>query len=154
MIIVSIICFLLGLIGTLIPFLPGPILVWGGVFLYGWAEGFVNIGPSHLLGQGVLLGLIFLVDWVSSFIGVKKAGGSKYSLWGAVFGLIMGLFFLGPLGIIVGPPLGAFLIEFISRGDLEKALRISLGSLLGFLGGTVVKLIIELVMIVWFFMVI
>ncbi len=146
--------FVLGLLGTLLPFLPGPFLIWLGVFVFGWAEGFVTVDVTHLVGQGILVGIVFAVDWVSSFIGVKRAGGSRASLAGAALGLPIGLVILGPLGFIIGPLAGAFLVEFFSRGDLGKALRISIGSLLGFLGGTLFKLIVGIVMIIWFFLVI
>ena len=152
--IITIILFILGLLGTLLPFLPGPLLIWLGVFIFAWADGFVTVDITHLVGQGILVGIVFAVDWVSSFIGVKRAGGSRAALIGAAAGLPVGLIILGPLGIIIGPLAGAFLIEFISRGDLEKAFRVSIGSLIGFLGGTFFKVVVGVVMIVWFFLVI
>ncbi len=151
---ITIILFILGLLGTLLPFLPGPLLIWLGVFIFGWADGFVSVDLTHLVGQGILVGIVFAVDWMSSFIGVKRAGGSRAALFGAAAGLPVGLIILGPLGIIIGPLAGAFLVEFISRRNLEKALRVSIGSLVGFLGGTFFKLVVGVVMIVWFFLVI
>jgi len=154
MLIITIILFLVGLAGTLLPFLPGPFLVWLGVFIYGWAEGFEVVDGAHILGQLTIMIVVFTVDWLSSFLGVKRAGGSRSALLGAALGLLVGLFILGPLGIIIGPLAGAFLVEFFSRGDIDAALRVGIGSLLGFLGGTLFKLIAVLTMIIWFFRVI
>ncbi len=151
---VTIILFLLGLLGTLLPFLPGPVLIWLGVFVFGWGESFVSVDLNHLIGQGLLVGLVFIVDYISSFIGIKKAGGSRGALVGAFLGLPVGLVFLGPLGIIIGPLAGAFLVEIFSGKDFGKALRVSIGSLLGFLGGTFFKILVGVAMIVWFFLVI
>ncbi len=76
---------------------------------------------------------------------------SPYSAAGAVVGTILGIIFLGPLGIVIGPFAGAVIVEFFQKKDIKKSLQVGFGTLMGILGGTVLKIIMEIVMIVWFF---
>ncbi|NLO98205.1 MAG: DUF456 domain-containing protein, partial [Peptococcaceae bacterium] len=90
--------------------------------------------------------------YIASMLGTRRFGGSKKAGWGAVAGTIIGLIFLGPLGILIGPFLGAVLIELLQGKEIIKACRAGLGTLLGIFSGTVVKLVIEILMIVYFFL--
>jgi len=85
-------------------------------------------------------------------LGTKKLGGSKYGVWGSTIGIIVGLFF-GPVGIILGPALGAFIGELIYQKKADVAFKAALGSFIGFLAGTVLKFgvtIIILGMVIWY----
>lgn len=145
----AILLFLVGLAGIIIPALPGTPVIWLGMLLYGLLTGFSNLAPSFFIFQGLLALAAMAVDYAATALGSRHFGGSKASLWGAVAGLVVGLFFF-PIGLIVGPFLGAFLLELLARGQADQALRSGAGALLGFWGGVPLKLLLGLVMITWF----
>lgn len=150
--ILTIILFIAGLLGTILPVLPGAILIYGGMLLYGFMTRFATLDAYFFFLQTLVLVLIFMVDFVASAISTRHFGGSKPAAWGAVIGTILGLFFLGPLGIILGPFLGATTAEMLRGTELKQSLRVGFGSLIGILGGTVFKLGAEILMIIYFFM--
>lgn len=84
------------------------------------------------------------MDYMSGVVGVKLYDGSRASVWGSIAGGLLGLFALGPAGIIIGPFLGAVAGELISRCPLEQAVKVGLGTLLGFAGGATVKILLKL----------
>ena len=147
----TLILFALGFLGTVLPLLPGAALIWAGMFLYGILTGFAGLGLSFYLLQGLAVVLVWGIDYLSTALGTRYAGGSRAAVIGAALGLLLGLIFLGPAGIIFGPFLGALAGEMITGTSAEKALRSSLGALVGLFGGLVLKLIIQGVMIFWFF---
>lgn len=150
--ILSIILFAVGLLGTVLPVLPGAILIYGGMLLYGFMTHFSSLDANFFLMQALVLVLIFSVDFISSIVGTKSFGGSKNAVWGAIIGTMLGIVLFGPLGVIIGPFLGAVAAELLRREDLNKAIRIGFGTLVGFLGGTFLKICAEIIMIVYFFM--
>jgi len=152
--VLAIILFLAGLAGTVLPVLPGAPLILLGMVVYGLFTGFAQLTWGFFVWLAVAVALTFFIDYLAGVWGVRRYGGSRAALWGSVIGLLAGALLLGPAGIILGPFLGAFLGEFLVRKDFAQALRTGVGSLVGLLGGTVLKLVIELVMIVWFFLVI
>lgn len=149
--IIAVILFVLGFLGTILPALPGPILIWTGMLGYGYFVNFENLSFSFYLSQALAVGLIYVVDYLSVVLGAKKYGGSRYAGWGAAAGTLVGLITLGPLGVIVGPFAGAVLVELLMGRTAQKAVKVGIGTIIGFLGGTFVKLLMEIVMIIWFF---
>lgn len=149
--IIAIILFLAGLAGTILPVLPGAPLILIGMVVYGLFAGFEHLPLYFFIGQALAVVLTFVVDYLSNAWGVRRFGGSKAAVWGGGLGLLCGAFILPPAGIVLGPFLGAFLAELIASGKSAHALRVGMGSFLGFIGGTAVKLGIEIAMIVWFF---
>ena len=149
--VIAIIFFIFGLLGTLLPVLPGPLIIWAGMLVFGLFTGFEKLTTGFYLAQAVAVGLLFLIDYLAVAMGTKRYGGSRYSIFGAVIGLVVGLIVLGPIGIIVGPFLGAFLAELISGRPVNNAFITGFGTLLGFFGGTFLKILIEIIMIIWFF---
>ncbi|MEW6181916.1 MAG: DUF456 domain-containing protein [Bacillota bacterium] len=147
----AVILFLAGLAGTILPVLPGAPLILAGMVVYGLFAGFNHLPSYFFVGQALAVVLTFLVDYLSNAWGIKRFGGSKAAIWGGGLGLLCGAFILPPAGIVLGPFFGAFLAELIASGRSGRALRVGMGSLLGFIGGTAVKLGIEIAMIVWFF---
>src|SRR6185436_8484229 len=98
----SAVLVLLGLAGTVLPLLPGALLVFAGLFLAAWAEGFTRVGPWGL-GIIAALGLLsLLADFLASLLGARRAGASPQALFGATVGALVGLFF-GFAGLILGP---------------------------------------------------
>lgn len=150
--VIAIIFFLTGLIGTILPVLPGAILIFSGMLIYGFMTRFVTLNIYFFILQGLVLVIIFFVDYLASAAGTRRFGGSKQAAWGAVAGTIIGLIFIGPLGVVIGPFLGALAIELLRGTKINQAIRVGLGTLAGILGGTVFKLSAEILMIVYFFM--
>ncbi len=148
---------LLGLIGCLLPILPGPPLSFVGVLILHFTK-FADFSPRLLLLLGLFALIVQILDYIVPAWGTKKFGGSKYGTWGSIIGLIAGLFFLipiGPFGIITilgGPFLGAFIGEKLAGRDSNAALRAAFGSFIGFLTGTFMKLVCSSVITVYYVM--
>ena len=133
---------LVGFAGSILPIIPGPPIGWTGFLLLKWTD-YINQGAEgYESALWILLFFVVLVtvlDYVVPIIGTKKYGGSKRGVWGATIGVVVGLFF-GPLGIIIGPFLGAYIGE-VSTGKKDRdALRAAWGSFVGFLLGVGLKL--------------
>ncbi len=136
---------IVGLIGSVLPVLPGPPLGWLGLL---FLELTVAIPTNYwLLGITFVIAIgIFLLDYMMPAISTKKFGGSKAGAVGAVLGLIIGILAPIPFGILIGPFLGAFIGEIIfNKTKGPQALKSALGSFLGFLASTIMKLTISLV---------
>ena len=147
--IVAIIFFMIGLLGTLLPVLPGPLMIWLAMLIYGFIAGFDKLGLYFMLAQAALALLVMGVDYLFTALGSRYFGGSKAAFWGAAGGLLIGIFFF-PIGLIIGPFLGAALADLLFRRRTDQALRSGVGASLGFLSALPIKLLIEAVMIVWF----
>ena len=136
---------IVGLIGSVLPVLPGPPLGWLGLL---FLELTVAIPTNYwLLGITFVIAIgIFLLDYMMPAISTKKFGGSKAGAVGAVLGLIIGILAPIPFGILIGPFLGAFIGEIIfNKTKGPQALKSALGSFLGFLASTFIKFIVALV---------
>ena len=138
-----------GFVGTFFPVLPGTILIYTGFLLYGLITGFDSLGWPFYLGELVLVGFSYLVDFMASAYGVKFYGGSKASIWGALLGSLL-IFVIGPIGLFVGPLLGAVAGELIVGKEVRLACNAGIGTFAGLLGGTILKLVISCGMIGWF----
>lgn len=149
--ILAILLFILGIIGTFLPVLPGAALIWLGMLLYGFMTGFANLPLEFYVLQGLAVILVMVVDYGAAAWGTKRFGGTRKAALGAALGLLLGLVVLGPAGIIFGPFLGAFLGEIIGGMPAERAWRSSFGALIGLVGGLFLKVGIEAIMIIWFF---
>ena len=132
-------CFLIGgLIGCIIPTMPGPPLGYIALLLLQVTR-FANFSVKFLLITAIVTVIVTVVDYVFPIWGTKKWGGSRAGIIGSVIGLLAGLFFL-PAGIILGPFAGAVVGELIAGRNTHSALRSGFGSFIGFLFGTVMKL--------------
>lgn len=150
LILFSFILMAIGLIGVVLPFLPGVPIAWLGLFIYAWATGFQKISLTEILVFLVLAAIAILLDFVAPLLGAKKYQASKYSICGAVLGLVIGIIWFGFLGIIVGPLIGAFLGELITKREFKKGFKSALGILLGSIIGSLIKIIIVLIMMGFF----
>ena len=103
---------LLGIVGSFLPIIPGPMTSWIGLFTLSFVS-YVSISTSFLVISFSIALLIFLLDIFIPIIGAKKFGGGRGSTYGASLGLLVGILFLGPFGLLIGPFLGAFLGELI-----------------------------------------
>ncbi len=143
---IAVILIVVGVVGTVLPAMPGAVLVFAGILLAAWVDDFTRIGPWTLVLLGLITIASYAVDWVSSAIGVKRSGASGRAVAGASLGALFGLF-LGLPGLIIGPFAGAVLAELTVRRDLRGAGRAGLGAWIGFLVGTVAKLALVFAMI-------
>ena len=144
----GIVFMILGIIGCLVPVLPGPPLSYVGLILLHLTR-FGQFTPAVLITLGIVAVVVSVMDYLVPIWGTKRFGGSKYGTKGATIGLIIG-FFLGQLGIILGPLIGAFVGEMIFKDDLNYAFKAGFGSLLGFLTGIGLKLAASFVMTFYF----
>lgn len=149
--ILAVLFFIAGLAGSVLPVLPGAILIWLGMLFYGLLTKFTTLHALFFVGQGLAVATIYSIDYFAGVLGVKKLGGSGAAVYGSIAGTIIGLIFLGPAGLIFGPFIGAVAGELISNKPLDQAIRSGWGTLIGLLGGTIAKLIIEILMMIWFF---
>lgn len=137
---------LIGLVGTIVPALPGVPLMFAGMLFAAWVGGFDPIGTWTLVTLGLLTVLAIAADLLASILGAKRVGASPWALFGAAMGTIVGLFF-GILGILVGPFAGALAGELVAGGTLGRASKVGVGTWIGFLLGTVVKIGLACVML-------
>jgi len=139
---------ILGIIGCLVPILPGPPFSFIGLILLHISR-FGQFPIKVLVILGAITLAVTIMDYLVPIWGTKKLGGSKYGTRGATVGLVVGLFF-GPLGIIMGPFIGAVVGELIFRDDISYALKAGFGSLLGFMAGIGLKLAVSFVLTFYF----
>ena len=135
-----------GVAGTLLPVLPGAPLVFGGLLLAAWIDGFQRVGVPTLVLLGILTIATFAVDIVAASLGAKRVGASRAALTGAALGTVLGLG-LGIVGVLVGPFVGAVAGELYARRDVRQAGRVGVGTWLGLLFGTLLKLALVLAML-------
>jgi uncharacterized protein YqgC (DUF456 family) len=143
------ICIIVGILGSLLPVLPGPPISYAGLLLLHFTR-FAQFGTRFLLMFGVLTVVVAVLDYVVPVWGTKKFGGSRYGTWGAAIGVLIGIFF-GPPGIIIGPFLGAVLGEILYGKKSNEAFRAGFGSFIGFITGVIMKLILSVVIAFYFF---
>ena len=139
--VIAVILGVLGLIGCIIPVLPGPPLSWVGLLLI-YIGGQSGMTTGFLVIWFVIMAVVTVLDYLVPSWFTKKTGGSKAAARGTLVGLFVGLIFFPPLGMIIGSFLGALLAEVIVNGnELSKSIKPALGSFLGFLFSTGLKLI-------------
>jgi len=140
---------LAGLVGAVLPLLPGTPLVFAGALVYAIATGFAPVGAGRL----VLLALLAIAGWglehVAGALGARRAGGSRAAVVGALLGAVVGLAF-APLGLLLGPLAGAILGELVSGRDPAGSIRTGIGTALGVLGGVVAHFAFALTMVALF----
>jgi uncharacterized protein len=144
--VLAIALIVVGVIGTVLPVLPGAAIMFGGMLLAAWIDNFQRIGRITLTILGVLTVLVFVIDIVAGFFGAKRVGASRLALAGAVIGTIVGMFF-GIAGILIAPFLGAVVGELIDSAQIERAARVGFGTWLGMVVGAVAKLGVVLAML-------
>lgn len=145
----GIILMISGILGCVLPIIPGPPLSYIGLLLLHFTQGF-QFSARFLVVWGIITAVVYALDLIIPVWGTKRFGGSRRGIWGSMIGLILGLFFFPPFGIIAGPFVGAVLGELSSGQNTRAALKSGFGSFVGFLGGTILKLIAS-GMMTWYF---
>ena len=142
----AILLVLLGILGTLIPGLPGAVLVLAGLLWLAWLDGFDRLGASTIIPLVILTVAFHATDPLATAVGARRLGASRRAVIGAFVGTVVGLFF-GLPGVVLGPFVGAFVGQFTKRGLLGEAARVGVGTWLGILVGTAVKLALIFMMV-------
>jgi len=141
---------LLGIVGSFLPILPGPITGWFGLLLLHYTKAI----PMNWTFLGITLAIsiiIWILDYIIPAIGTKRFGGSKYGVYGTTIGLIIGLISPIPFGILIGAFFGALVGElYYDRNDTNRAIKASFGAFLGFLASATIKFSISTVYAVLF----
>lgn len=134
---------LLGIIGSFLPIIPGPITGWLGLLLLHLTTA-VPFSYTFLGITFIIAIIILILDYIIPALGTKKFGGSKAGAIGTTIGLIVGLISPVPFGFIIGAFLGALIGELTHKIDFARALKAAFGSFLGFLASTTLKIIVSL----------
>ncbi|WP_313374158.1 DUF456 domain-containing protein [Chishuiella sp.] len=143
------ILLILGIVGTILPILPGSLLSFIGLVVYKFSHD-CNYDWMTLFIAFFFVVIGFVFDYFLPIYMTKKTGGTKYGVWGSILGLIIG-FFLPPFGIIIGPLIGVFLAElFFTKANSISALKSALGSFLGFVLTTGYDIILSLIFVAIF----
>lgn len=142
--------FLLAYAGLILPVLPDYPLAIAGFAVYHFFIDNQELGWFFWIISVIIAIVLFLIDYFASSIAVKTQGGSKWGILAAFAGVVIFPFFLGPLGIVVGPFVMVVMIEYAQKKSLNEALEIGYSTLIGFLGGVFVKFLILTGMICWF----
>ena len=135
-----------GLAGSLLPLLPGTPLILAAALLHALVTDFSPIGIGRLLVLAGLTALAYGLEYVAGAVGVKRFGGSVWAVIGALAGAVVGLFF-GPLGLLVGPVVGAVGGELLKSGDPEHSLKAGFGALIGMVCGLLARFALAFTMV-------
>jgi hypothetical protein len=145
LLLISFLLMLVGILGSVLPVLPGPPISWVGLLLLYLTQA-VPMNYMILAITFIVALVIAILDYVIPAQGTKRFGGSKYGIWGTNIGLVIGLLAPIPLGFIIGPFVGAFVGELMNDAtDSKKALKAATGSFIGFLASTFMKFVVAIV---------
>lgn len=147
LIILSFIFVLVGIIGVVMPFLPGVPLAWLGILLFGLVTNFAAISLKNVVVFLILTIAVSALDFLIPLAGASKYKASKEGLWGAALGAILGMVAGGPFGFLLGFISGIILGEVYHGRESHDISRILYGTLMGFLFGGLLKLVLALVML-------
>jgi uncharacterized protein YqgC (DUF456 family) len=142
----AIVLIAIGLVGIVLPAVPGTMLIFSGLLLGAWADSFARVGVGTLAVLGLLAAASYGIDFVAAALGAKRLGASRRAMAGAALGTLLGLMF-GLPGLIVGPFLGALLGELTTNSDLMRASRMGVAAWVGFAIGMVAKVAVAFLMI-------
>lgn len=136
----------LGLVGTLLPALPGTAFVLGGIVVGAWIDDFTRVGWGALAVITVMAIAAWVLDYVAALLGARRAGASRQAVMGAAIGTVAGIF-MGLVGVLFLPLVGAAIGEWLARRDHQGAVRVGLATWLGLMVGLVAKVVLAFMMI-------
>lgn len=145
--IVVVALFAIGMIGAVFPILPGVVAIMAGLIVYCLFFGFDAFGGTYWAIQIALFVIIFASEYVITSIAVKRSGGSKGSVTGTNIGLILGPLLIPSFGVLLGPFIGSLIGEMPTSRELRHLLKVGFGSLIGFVLSTIIKIVLQLIMI-------
>jgi uncharacterized protein YqgC (DUF456 family) len=138
--------FVAGIVGSVLPWLPGPLFILAGAVLWAFATDFEPLGWGRLVILAALTGLSAVLSFVAGAVGARRYGASRWGIVGALVGGLVGVFF-GPLGLIFGCVIGAVAAELLRGARVGESVRSGVGALLGMVGGLLADLVVSLTMI-------
>jgi uncharacterized protein YqgC (DUF456 family) len=138
-----------GLVGAIVPTLPGIPLIFGGIWLIAGVDRYHHLGRWWLLGIAVVGAIGLTLDLLAGALGAKRVGASKQAVWGALVGTVIGLFF-GLPGLLVGPFVGAALGELAAGNSILRSTDVGISAWIGLIFGTIIKLVSSLMMVALF----
>lgn len=147
---ITILLFVLSFVGIVYPIIPSVVAIWGGYAIYHFLINSDELSLWFWISMALLSAVLIAADIIANSYFVKKYGGSKASERIAVISTIIGSFVFPPFGIILVPFLAVLVTEFIIHKDVLKAAKIGFATIIGFLGGSLAKIVIQLIMIIWF----
>jgi uncharacterized protein len=160
LLILGLICILLGILGSILPGLPGPPVSYLGLLLIHWTR-FASFPTGVLIIFAAIVAVVAVLDYLVPIWGTKTFGGSRAGVRGSTVGLIIGMILLpvfgivlgpfGLFGILGGPFIGAWIGEIYSGKESRLALRAAFGSFIGFLAGTLMKIVLSVVLAFFYF---
>lgn len=145
LILVAFFLLLAGIVGAFLPVLPGPPLSYAGMLFIHFTS-ITSFSANVLITFGIITLLITLADFLLPIWGTKFGKGTRHGMWGASIGLVIGIFFLPPFGVLIGPLAGAWLAEKVNGKENRDALRSAVGSFAGLLLGVVLKFTVSIAM--------
>lgn len=137
---------LLGLAGTVLPVLPGTLLVWAGIVLGAWIDDFAHVSVTTVVVISVLALLAWGLDYAAGLLGAQRAGASKLALLGAAVGTVLGLL-MGLAGVLFMPLVGAAVGEYVARRDEGRAVKVGLATWVGIMLGLLAKVVLAFIMV-------
>ena len=144
--VLAIAMIVLGVIGTVLPALPGAVLVFAGIALAAWIDDFTRIGMPTLAVLGLMTVVAWATDFAAAALGAKRVGASWMAIAGATLGTVAGVF-TGFVGLLFLPLAGAAIGEFLAQRDLARAGKVGIATWLGLLIGTAVKVALVFAML-------
>ena len=144
LIVLGTLCIIVGIAGSLLPVLPGPIISWVGLLLLYLTKA-IPTNLTLLIVTLIVVVVITVLDYIIPSIGTKRFGGTRAGIIGTSIGLVVGLFAPIPGGIIIGPFLGALIGELLNKSDSKTALKAAFGSFIGFMASTFMKFLITVI---------
>ncbi|MGI6435843.1 MAG: DUF456 domain-containing protein [Syntrophomonadaceae bacterium] len=150
--VLAVLLVLVGLLGVMVPLIPGIPMILAVIVFYGWYEGFQLITVPYIAMMGGITLLSILVDYLSTTLGAKYSGSSRAGVWGAFIGTFVGIFLFPPLGLLIGPWVGAMLGEYLTVNDVNKAVKAGFGTVVGLFSGLFFNLLLGIIMVVTFLM--
>ncbi|HDJ34236.1 MAG TPA: DUF456 domain-containing protein [Bacteroidetes bacterium] len=140
---------IIGLLGCVLPVLPGPPLSYAGLLLAHFTR-WADFSTRFLVIMAMVAVVVTVLDYIVPIWGTKRFGGTKAGMWGATIGMVVGIFFFPPIGLILGPLIGAIAGEAMRGADSRQSIVAGLGSLMGFFLGIGLKLAASLAMTYYF----
>ena len=149
LVLIALLLMILGILGSFLPVLPGPLTSWAGLLVLHFTDG-VELSQTFLIVTLLVAVFIYVLDYIIPAIGTKRFGGSRAGMIGTTLGLIVGLLSPIPFGIIIGPFIGALIGEMLHRNDMARAVKAAFGSFLGFITSTFLKFIVAIIFLGFF----
>lgn len=143
LLVLGLILCLIGILGSFLPIIPGPVSSWLGILLL-YSTSTVEFNLNFILITFTVAISVGFLDYIIPILGVKKLGGTRSGQIGTIIGLILCLILLGPIGIVIGPFIGALLGEMSTNKSFQDSLKPAFGSFIGVIAGSIIKFLISL----------